>query len=127
MNSKRFFKLFCTVFLIAGIILIVAGIVSQINTSNFLKTAIKTDAKITADGDLNHNVHISFVVDGKTYEGRLNEYSNSRYIAIYYNPDNPNDFIGSNGTFSNCILIALGIIFSTISIFIIQSLCKEKS
>ena len=130
MNSKRFFKLFCTVFLIAGIVLIVAGIVSQINTSNFLKTAIKTDAKITADGDLNHNVHISFVVDGKTYEGRLNEYNNSMYTGglttIYYNPDNPNDFIGSNGTFSNCILIAIGVVFSIVSIFIIHHFAKKN-
>lgn len=137
MNSKRFFKLFCAIFLIVGIILIVAGIVSQINTSNFLKTAIKTDAKITdiitsrdTDGDLNHDVYISFIVDGKTYEGRLNGYNSSMYTGglttIYYNPDNPNDFIGNDGTFFNCLLIALGVAFATVSIFIIHHFAKKN-
>lgn len=67
MNSKRFFKLFCMIFLIVGVVLIVVGIVSQISTSKFLKTAIKADAKITniitsrdIDGDLNHDVYVSF-------------------------------------------------------------------
>ncbi len=42
MNSKRFFKLFCMIFLIVGVVLIVVGIVSQISTSKFLKSSHKS-------------------------------------------------------------------------------------
>ncbi len=65
MNSKRFFKLFCMIFLIVGVVLIVVGIVSQISTSKFLKTSIKADAKIT-------NIITSRDIDGDLKSVRVN-------------------------------------------------------
>ena len=137
MNSKRFFKLFCMIFLIVGVVLIVVGIVSQISTSKFLKKGIKSDAKITniitssdADGDLNYDVYVSFVVDGKVYEGRLSEYSSKMYIGgsttIYYNPDNPNNFIGSGRKLLGYIFITLGLVFTSIAIFIMYRFAKKN-
>lgn len=137
MNSKRFFKLFCMIFLIVGVVLIVVGIVSQISTSKFLKTAIKADAKITniitsrdIDGDLNHDVYVSFIADGKVYEGRLSEYSSKMYIGgsttIYYNPDNPNNFIGSGGKLLGYIFITFGLVFTSIAIFIMYRFAKKN-
>lgn len=137
MNSKKFLKLFCVVFLFVGITFTVIGIISQISTSNFLKTAIKADAKITdiiasrdADGDLDHDVYVSFVVDDKIYTGWLNEYSSGMHIGgsttIYYNPDNPNNFIGSVGKFSAYIFIALGLVFTSVAIFVMYHFAKKN-
>ncbi len=47
-----------------------------------------------ADDDRDHDVYVSYVVDGKKYESRLNGYSSTFYegkeIKIYYDKDNPN-------------------------------------
>ena len=137
MNSKKFLNLFCAIFLIVGIVFVVFGIFSQISTSKFLKTAVKTNATITniivsrdSDGDLYHNVSVSFVADGKVYEGTLNEYNSNMYVGgsttIYYNPDNPDNFIGNGGKSFNYIFIVLGFAFISVAILVMYRFAKKK-
>ena len=92
----------------------------------FLKTANKTTAIITnieyksmIDDEID-NVYIKYYVDGKEYNGKLDEISSNMYtgkeIDIFYNINNPNDFIQNNKV-SNVIFKYFGYLFMIVGIW----------
>lgn len=100
MKTKRVENLVWYIFAGLGLLFILIGIFICINTFNYENT-INTTGTITnitthkdIDGDTEHEVYISYNIDGKEYESKLNGYSSSFYegkqIEIYYDKDNPN-------------------------------------
>lgn len=77
----------------------------------FLKDGIKTQAvivdieyKFISDTKEIEKVYVKYNVNNKIYTGKLKEISSNMYVGknidIYYNPNNPQDFI-QNDVFSN--------------------------
>lgn len=88
------------IFASIGAIFIIIGITICGSIFNY-KNKIDTTGVITEisthrrnDDNLRHEVYVSYMIDGKKYESRLNSYSSSFYegkeIEIYYDKDNPN-------------------------------------
>ena len=120
-------KIVFGLFALIGAILIIVGIIMQKNNSEFLETAESTNAEITdiatshdSDGDVHHSVFVKFEVDGETYEGQLGQYDSGMYVGkevtVYYNPDNPHNFKGSNSGFVGYFMIIFASIFFLIGI-----------
>lgn len=132
MDKSKNIKIMMFVFLAIGICIIIGGIIFQVNNMKFLKTATKTEAKITnivtsydSDGDANHSVNVKFMVNGEEYGGILGEWSSSMYVGktvtVYYNPNNPNEFRSGSSGFVGFILIAFGAVFAIIgTVFLIN-------
>lgn len=109
--------LFNLVFLIVGIVLIIYGISSNINSNN--KNFVETTATII-DYDYDHEglaaIIVEYTVDNQKYQD-MSDYRSSNpksigsSIEIKYNPDYPNEVIWSNG-FTNVLIIIMGIVFT---------------
>lgn len=126
------------VFFIVGFVFLGAGTLMLVHENEFKKTAVETSATITdiqsysdTNGDIQYDVYIAFDVDGKRYSGRLNAYSSSmdvgEAVSIYYDPDNPNEFMYGSATVGFIIFIALGGLFSLVGLgIVISSIMKKK-
>ena len=108
--------IFGIIFFAIGLILAIVGVAVHINDVNFKESALTTTGTIVdissytdSDGDTDYNVVIEFRVNGKKYSGRLNYYYSSMYegdsLTIYYDPDNPSDFIGEDSVTGIIVLI----------------------
>ena len=93
----------------------------------FLKNANKTTAIITnieykskINDDEIESVYIKYYVNGNEYNGKLDERSNNMYVGkeidIFYNINNPNDFIQNNKV-SNVIFKYFGYLFMIVGIW----------
>lgn len=88
------------IFMLIAIIFMVCGIFLSAKNKKYVSNGIKTEATITRleydDESDEQKVYVKFHADGVTYEGKLDAYSSFMHegdtIAIYYMPDNPNDF-----------------------------------
>jgi len=119
MTKKECIILGC-IFIIFGVILIVIGINNQLKQIRIMKNVVATNATIVEiaknDNEKAH-VHVSFEVDGKIYTGSLDDYEEimrvGDYVEIYYNAENPSEFVGVNGSSKESILagFVMGIIF----------------
>lgn len=112
-------------FIPLGIILIAFGIVVfVINNKN--KDYIEVESTITnvelseeayTDSEGNHydatyNLTIKYTVDGKEYNGTLDnmpKYDIGKKMTIYYNPKNPSEFTQSKSIILPIIMVAGGI------------------
>ena len=87
------------IIIVAGIALIVSGVLSSFNTANLLETGSETTAVVTERTQGGRNararVFVEYTVDGVLYRNRLNIQFARTYleqeVAILYNPDNPNE------------------------------------
>ncbi len=116
------------VFFLAGILLVIASIMTYAGDKQFEANADKTMATITeidtyrtrSNGKTRtrHNVFVEYEVDGKTYNRELNYYTSSMYegkeIEVMYNPDNPADIRGGGTGIAMVILCIMGLIFGAI-------------
>jgi len=126
------------IFLLAGLGLLIAGILVQNNSKNFAQHAKEATATITqidydyhtdSDGDTttNYTVYVEFEVDGKTYSGRLGFYSAGMYeggtVTVLYDIGNPQNFRSKSGdTFIYILLVLVGIAVMAIGlIFFLNS------
>ena len=100
MKENKEEKLIWIIFTGLGAIFIVIGLVIFVNgfSSTDKVETVGTVTKIIPYRDSNYNlkheVYVSYTVEGREYESRLDGYSSSFYegkkIDIYYNKDNPN-------------------------------------
>ena len=95
-----------SVFTMVGLVFMGVGVWSYYDDLRFKSYAVETQASITdiysytrrtSDGDsTEHEVYVEFTANGRTYEGRLGQYSSGMRIGqtvnIYYDPDAPNNF-----------------------------------
>ena len=131
------------IIILAGLGLLIAGILVQINSKNFAQNAneatatitrIEMDSRTDSDGDTttDYTVFVEFEVDGKIYSGRLGFYSVGMYeggtVTVLYNIDNPQNFRSKSGdTFFYILLIILGIAVLAFGIIaFINSVKKNK-
>ncbi|WP_167954847.1 DUF3592 domain-containing protein [Anaerosporobacter faecicola] len=95
-------RLIGIIFLLIGLGLCAGGIIAGVFTAKFINNADSVIATITdidsyrdSDGDRNHDVFVTYEVDGQTYDAELNSYSSSWHIGkeikLYYDPENPYD------------------------------------
>lgn len=109
------------IFTVIGIVFVLIGGIICLNIFNY-ENKIETVGIITqissyrdSDGDINYEVYVSYNVNGKEYESRLNSYSSSFYegkeINIYYDKDNPNNIGVKSLDLLFLIFPGLGLIF----------------
>jgi len=115
------------VFLLVGVIMIVASIVTFVSNKQFEASAEKTMAVITEidryttgsgdDRTTHHDVYVEYRVDRQVYNCMLNTYNSSMYegkeIEVMYNPDAPGD-VRVNDYTAPIILVFMGLIFGGI-------------
>ncbi len=99
MKENKIENLIWILFASVGAIFVIIGFVVSLNIFND-KNKVNTVGTITEissysrDDNRNHDVYVSYIVDGKEYESRLYSYSSSFYegkkINIYYDKENPN-------------------------------------
>lgn len=100
MKENKLENLIWIIFAIVGVVFVIIGLVvfeTIFNYENKVET-IGTITKISSYRNTNHDrtseVYVSYTVEGKKYESKLNSYSSSFYegkeIDIYYDKDNPN-------------------------------------
>lgn len=122
-GNSRLPTLIFALLIVVGAALIVAGIYLWRENDKFMQTARPANATITnittrtdSDGDTIHDVFVSFTVNGKRYNGKLNYYvtgmRSGQTVQIYYNPSNPANFRSHNSHFSGIIVIGMGVIFA---------------
>lgn len=91
------------IFAVIGIALIVAAIIWLVQSENFKKNAVQTEATITEiqtykdfDDETKYNVLVEFYADDVKVEGDLGFHASGmtegQKIKILYNPDDPNNF-----------------------------------
>lgn len=135
MKDKGRIALIITVSLLlfVGIIFATAGIYFYNADSDFKKNAESTEATIEdidisysydSDGERkkDYNVYVEFIVDGKKYEGYLNDYNSSMRVGdttkVYYDPLNPANFKGSSDSVVAIIFIIVGLGLTIIGVVI---------
>lgn len=99
MKTNKVENLIWIIFTVIGMIFILIGLVLGINIFNYdnKENTIGTIANISSyidyEGDRNYEVFVTYNVNGKEYESKLNYYSSGFYegkeIEIYYDKDNP--------------------------------------
>lgn len=121
MQENKIEKLIFGIFFIVGIAAILLGIFlfgKVFNYSNTIDT-VGTITKITSnrdyDGDTIYEVSISYSIDGKAYESKINgcprDCHVGKQIDIYYDKDNPNRIGVKSLDMVFLIFPGLGIIF----------------
>lgn len=101
MKENKLENLVWIIFASMGVIFFIIGLIAIKSIFNY-ENKVDTVGTITeissyysnSKHDRNYEVYVSYTVEGKKYESRLNTYSSSFYkgkeIDIYYDKDNPN-------------------------------------
>ncbi len=100
MKENKLENLIWIIFASIGVIFVIIGLVVFGNIFNYANK-VDTIGIITeissyrsTNNNRNHDVYVSYTVEGEKYESRLNGYFSSFYegkeINIYYDKDNPN-------------------------------------
>lgn len=121
MQTNKVENLIWIIFTVIGIILILIGVFVGINIfkydnkENTIGTITNISSHIDNDGDRNYEVYVTYNVDGKKYESKLNGYSSSFYegkeIEIYYDKDNPSEIGVKSLDLVFLIFPGIGLIF----------------
>lgn len=125
------------VFAIIGIGVLVFGIYLHIENTEFMKTAIKTEAVIDSvtshldsDNERVYEVYVSYNVDEKIYGGVLGTWHSGMYegqmVDIYYSPINPANFKNSSSSYVGLIVCAFGGVFALAGTGLTIHLIKRK-
>ncbi len=139
MKENKIENLVWIIFSSIGAIFVIIGLVvfgSIFNYDNKVDT-VGTIKEISsyysnAKHNRNHEVYVSYIVDGKEYESRLNSYSSSFYegkeIDIYYDKDNPSKIGMKSLDLLFLIFPGIGLIFLIIGgIGILVRINKRKT
>jgi len=119
--------LFCAIFVLIGIGLLIFGINSNLSFKEKSESFVETTATVV-DYDYSSDglaaIVVEYIVDGKNYKSTSDSKSShpksiGSIVKIKYNPDYPNDMIwmSNNGTIFIPLLGALFIIVGGIGIF----------
>lgn len=138
MKISVFTKVFCSIFAVIGIILLLSDVLIYVSGKKFVSTADEITGVISnietyrdSDNDRHHRVYVTYTYRGKEYSNvRVSLYSSNMYegkeIILYCNPEKPgNIVIKGTEILALIILTNLGIIFTCIGIIpIIVLSCK---
>ena len=138
MKENKLENLIWTIFASIGAIFVIIGLVvfgSVFNYENKVDS-VGTITEIlsyrSTNHNINHEVYVSYTVEGKEYKSRLNSYSSSFYegkeIDIYYDKDNPNKIGVKSLDLLFLIFPGIGLIFLIIGgTGILVKINKKKS
>ena len=138
MKENKLENLIWVIFASIGAIFVIIGLVvfgSVFNYENKVDT-VGTITEISSYRSTNHNrnheVYVSYTVEGKEYKSKLNSYSSSFYegkeIDIYYDKDNPNKIGVKSLDLLFLIFPGIGLIFLIIGgTGILIKINKKKS
>ncbi len=128
------------IFSVIGCIFLIIGIVSGISTSQFMETAVPTEARINAieryrdrDGDRHYDVYVTYTVDDITYEDQYLGYHSKGMregdvVEIYYDPENPIDIVSGSGTFLlTYVFVGIGGVFFVVVLVSLISMVKNNA
>ena len=124
MKENKIEYLIWIIFASIGAILVIIGLVAFGSIFNY-ENKVDTVGTITeisyysnAKHNRNYEVYVSYIVDGKEYESRLNSYSSSFYegkeIDIYYDKDDPSKIGVKSLDLLFLIFPGIGLIFLAI-------------
>ncbi len=144
MKKNIFLIFFCGIFVVVGITMSFICLNQKNSNDDFIKnskttqaTIIDINTRITGSGDdrkTEHDVFVSFYVDDKKYEGEINSYKTGMHVGnrieIYYNLDDPDDFLSKSDANGIIVGIILGIIFALVGmipifVMIMNSVTKK--
>ncbi len=124
MKRSRIENLIWIIFAGVGLIFTIIGIIIVSNIFNYenkidTKGVIKEISSYrNSNGNRNHDIYVSYNIDGKEYESRLNSYSSDFYegkeIDIYYDKDDPNKIGVKSLDLIFLIFPVIGLIFLVI-------------
>lgn len=121
MKKNNSEKLIWVSFFVAGLIFFLIGAFLSTEIFNY-ENKIDTTGIITdiesyrdIDGDVDYDVYVSYNVDGREYESKLNSYSATFYkgkeVNIYYNKEDPNKIGMKSMDFLFLIFPGIGLAF----------------
>ena len=126
-NNNNTLLILGSLFFFIGLVFIVVSLCVWRADVKFFKTAVPTSAEIVdiqsyrdSDGDLSHEVFVSYTADGMSYDYvRMNEYSSGMYIGkmieVYYNPTDPGKVKTKSGSIILILIfLVLGSVFAII-------------
>lgn len=134
-------KLFFTVFALAGVGMLVGGIIFMQKSRRFQAIAVEVTGTVVsietsrhADGDTSHSVQVSYDYNGQAYEHvRLGYYNSSMYegmdISLLIDPDNPRHVASRAGdTFGISLLLGMGVLFAAVGLIplIVMTVSSHK-
>lgn len=121
MQGAKSENLVWNIFIFIGLLIIIGGLVGiyfvfqyegKIETTGVI-TQISTYE--TSDDKAEHEVYVSYVVDGEEYESKLNGYSSGFYegqeLDIYYDSDNPNKIGSKSLDYILFLIPVFGLVF----------------
>lgn len=139
MKKDRFLTIFFGIFAVIGIGLLIGAVWLFVNESRFRKTAVNITGEIVDimsrydhDGDIHHEVFVTYTFEGQTYEWvQLMEYDSSMYvgksISLLCNPENPGRVRTKSGFLIVAIMLTvIGIVFSCVGIIPMVFAAKKK-
>ena len=139
MKENKIENLIWTIFASIGAIFVIIGLAVFGSIFNY-ENKVDTVGTITGissyysgtNHNRNHEVYVSYTVEGKEYKSRLNSYSSSFYegkeIDIYYDKDNPNKIGVKSLDLLFLIFPGIGLIFLIIGgTGILVKINKKKS
>ena len=138
MKENKLESLIWIIFASIGAIFVTIGVAVFCGVFNY-ENKIDTVGTITeissyrnTNHNRNHEVYVSYIVEGKEYESRLNSYSSSFYegkeIDIYYDKNNPNKIGVKSLDLLFLIFPGIGLIFLIIGgTGILVKINKRKS
>ncbi|MEG0614397.1 MAG: DUF3592 domain-containing protein [Oscillospiraceae bacterium] len=129
-------------FVVLGAAALIFSLVLMNQHTQFMKTAIETNATITnitstrrtnnssSHTKRKHTVYISYEVDGKEYDTTLKHFNSSMDVGdevpVYYNPKNPEKIQGMSSNFVEYLFAGVSILFIVIGILILFFTLKKK-
>ena len=119
------------IFVIIGLV-VFGSVFNYENKVDSVGTITEILSYRSTNHNINHEVYVSYTVEGKEYKSRLNSYSSSFYegkeIDIYYDKDNPNKIGVKSLDLLFLIFPGIGLIFLIIGgTGILVKINKKKS
>lgn len=129
MKKNYFLPIFCGIFGIVGVILIIVSICLMASGMKFEETAVEITGTISyieiywdSDGDRHHQVYVDYDYQGREFtDVRLGTYSSSMYegkeITLKVDPENPRNVKTPHSSMiAGIILAVMGLVFVLIGI-----------
>ena len=123
MSDEKGMVIMFSIFAVFGAFMMIIGFREYWIGTSFKRIATETTAVISdivvtpgrfADDDDTRTVYVTFNVDGQEYRGPLGAWHIGMAVGqertVYYNPDNPQNFISDTSQTSLLVLVAFGAI-----------------
>lgn len=140
MKAGRFVNLFCGIFAIIGVVLLVSAVMVYISDRKFMVEAEEISGVIDtietyrdSDHETHHRVYVDYTYNGQQYgKVQVSFYSSSMYegkeIILYCDPKHPERVVVKGAdVFADIMLSVMGVIFLCVGIIPIIGSIRRKA